>query len=376
MSILYKGTACPFPGCDAAVQLSPDRVGTPIRLLQLTDMQMIDASQRRTPDRLRPDEIAAWDPSQMDAQCAAHIRSVITQTNPDLIFITGDITYGSFDDSGDTLLWFCRLMEEFGIPWAPVFGNHDNESKKGVDWQCAQLESCPHCLFASGHVTGNSNYTVGIAVGDTLVRVLHMTDTNGCHTENEPSVQSKAGIYPDQIARIAEVSEKIRTSAGRTVPAFFACHIPTVEFTHAETEKGYCSSEHIQYTLGVTVPAENGDFGSRLEKLNPIDAGKDFLPTLQNCGVDGVFFGHCHRISVSMLYRGIRWTFGLKTGQYDYHLPGLNGGTLVTLTGDDFTVQHIPSLAPLAPYPGGGFIFQNFFAPGTVIDKQIAEELI
>lgn len=49
-----------FPGCDFVIQLGEQRKNTPIKLLQLTDMQVIDAQQRRTPDRIRSDEIAAW----------------------------------------------------------------------------------------------------------------------------------------------------------------------------------------------------------------------------------------------------------------------------------------------------------------------------
>lgn len=64
----------------------------------------------------------------------------VAQAYPDLIIITGDIVYGSFDDSGATLRWMCKLLDSFEIPWAPVFGNHDNESKMGVAWQCRQLE--------------------------------------------------------------------------------------------------------------------------------------------------------------------------------------------------------------------------------------------
>ena len=129
-----------FAGCDFVVSLSEDRINTKIKILQLTDMQVIDSSQRRTPDRIRADEIAAWDPKNFDAQCGNHIRSLIAQTKPDLIIMTGDIVYGSFDDNGTTLDWFCNLMDSFKIPWAPTFGNHDNESRKGVDWQCARLK--------------------------------------------------------------------------------------------------------------------------------------------------------------------------------------------------------------------------------------------
>jgi hypothetical protein len=52
-----------------------------------------------------------------------------------------------------------------------------------------------------------------------------------------------------------------------------------------------------------------------------------------------------------VLWQGIRWTYGLKTGQYDYHTPGQVGGTLITLWGTEFSVRHLPTLSPLAEAP-------------------------
>ena len=40
-------------------------------------------------------------------------------------------------------------MDSFEIPWSPVFGNHDNESKMGVEWQCDQLEKANFAYFAA-----------------------------------------------------------------------------------------------------------------------------------------------------------------------------------------------------------------------------------
>ena len=54
--------------------------------------------------------------------------------------------------------------------------------------------------------------------------------------------------------------------------------------------------------------------------------------------------------------------FGLKTGQYDFHVVGSIGGTLVTLRGDEFDVNHIPSLVKTGPYPGQSKIFKGYFS--------------
>lgn len=352
-----------FCGCDFVVRLDEARRGTPIRLLQVTDMQIIDAEQRRTPDRLRPDEIAAWKPDLMDAQFGDHMKSLIAQTSPDLIFMTGDLVYGSFDDSGSTFEWFCKTMDSFKIPWAPVFGNHDNESAKGVLWQCAQLENSAYCTFRRGCVTGNGNYSVGIAVGDTLVRVLYMLDSNGCRAASDPLVTKERGIFADQFSFVSESAEKIRASQGKTVPSFLAFHIPTKEFDDAEREKGYRTDENSCFTIGVDVPAKDGDFGCNYNRYQHFAKTEgDFLALLQKCSADGVFVGHCHTNNSVISHRGVRYVYGLKTGQYDYHIPGQMGGTLVRLEGERFEVSHVHALVPFSPFPGRANFFSDFFA--------------
>lgn len=350
-----------FSGCDFILQLPEERRGTPVRLLQITDMQVIDASQRRTPDRLPPDQILAWDPALLDRQCTDHIKSLISQTHPDLIFITGDMVYGSFDDAGTTMEWFCKMMDSFEIPWAPTFGNHDNESRKGVDWQCAQLEKSQYCLFKRGAVSGNANYTVGIAIGDALIRLLHMADSNGCRGSEDPRVIKKSGLYADQLALFEENAARVSAAQGRAVPAFMAFHIAEEAFIEAEIAKGYKTEERNGYVIGVDVEAKDGDFGCKSERTVFQKAEGDFRAFLKNCAIDGVFCGHCHNINTCISHEGVRYVYGLKTGQYDYHLPGQLGGTLVTLEGDSFDIRHVPALVHYTPFPESITTFKNFF---------------
>ena len=198
--------AC-FAGCDFVLQFDESRKNTKIKLLQITDMQFIDATQRRYPERLTPPEVTAWAPENFDISAGTHIRSLIAQTKPDMIFITGDIVYGSFDDAGTTLEWYCDFMDSLGIPWAPVFGNHDNESAKGVTWQCEQFEKSKYCMFKRGEVSGHCNYSVGIAVGDELIRIMHMVDSNGCEFDHDHTdVIREEKIFADQIELICQNS--------------------------------------------------------------------------------------------------------------------------------------------------------------------------
>ena len=351
-----------FEGCDFVVQLGVNRKSTPIKLLQLTDTQIIDSTQMRTADRLRPDEIGAWFPQNFDALCGNHIRSLIAQTRPDLIFITGDMVYGSFDDKGTTLEYFCNLMDSFGIPWAPIWGNHDNESYKGIDWQCEQLLKSKYCLFKRGCVSGNSNYSVGIAIGDKLIRVIHMLDSNGCRESEEDGVIGKMGLYSDQLTLVEENTSLITKSQGRNIPAFIAFHYPVDCFEQAEIAKGYKSDDRQTYVLGVDVDPWDGDFGFSLEKYDRIVTDDNFIKFIKDQNIDGVFVGHVHKNTTSIKYQDIVWTFGMKTGQYDYHVAGAIGGTLITLYEKDFSVAHIPSLVPFGPMPQKAEMFKNFFS--------------
>ena len=120
-TLIKKHTA----GCDFGIVLEQDRE---ITLLQLTDTQIIDDSQSRTKERLGHDERTAWSRDNIAKNCYDHIRSLVTQSHPDLILFTGDVVYGSFDDSGEILDDFISFMDSLEIPWSMVFGNHDNES--------------------------------------------------------------------------------------------------------------------------------------------------------------------------------------------------------------------------------------------------------
>ncbi len=345
-------------GCDFTIELPPDRIGTEITLLQLTDTQIIDESQTRTPERLGHDERSAWSRANISKNCYNHIRSLVAQSRPDLIFFTGDVVYGSFDDSGEILAEFIKFMDSFEIPWTMVFGNHDNESKIGVAKQCEMLEGSKFCLFARGNVSGNSNFTIGISCGGNIRRIMYMLDSGGCIAD--------AGICPDQLAMMRERGEAVQKEYG-DIPGFMAFHIPVDIFHKAEYAKRYSAPDAPNYLLGVDAVPIDGDFGFNQEEAkyaSPyITTDEAFTCVMSACRIDGIFVGHCHKIATCISYNGVKLVFGLKTGQYDYHLAGQLGGTIITLAaeGDSFKVQYLPSLVPHGPFPINGSVYSNNF---------------
>ena len=348
-------------GCDFLVKLPESRAGRPVRILQLTDPQIIDSYQRRTPDRIPADKIAAWAPENFDRQCGNQIRSLIAQTKPDLIFITGDVVYGEFDDNGTSILRITALMDSFGIPWAPVFGNHDNESRMGVDYQCGVFESAKHCLFKRGEVTGNGNYSVGIAVGDRLLRVIHMLDSNGCRNTTDPAVKREKGFGEDQLRLVEDNTARIRAAVGADVPAFMAFHIPHAVFHQAEVDKGYLTPDRFRYVIGVDTPAQDGDFGFKHCFCDTFETETDIFDLAAKNRIEALFIGHHHKTATVISYRGLKLVFGLKTGQYDSYVPGNLGGTLITLYGMEYEISHVSGCCPYGPVPPSESVFSDFF---------------
>lgn len=313
----------------------------PIRILQLTDMQIIDGTQRRYPERLDQESGERWNPQHDEENIYAPMRFLIEASMPDLIVITGDMIYGEFDDSGESLKCFVQHLDSYRIPWAVVFGNHDNESKKGISWQCNEIASAKYSVFKRGTVFGNSNYSIGIFRDGKLIRTLFMVDSNGCG-----AIGIEPGIRNEQLAWMEDEASEISREYGQ-VPSFAYFHEPTDDFQDAYIAAGYQSSydideEHFaSYTIGDEVHAKNGDFGNKREAIYACCRQK-ILPVLKKIHTDGVFVGHCHKINTSVMYEGIRFTFGFKTGFYDYYDEAANGGTLILLDGDkDFLVKHI-----------------------------------
>lgn len=327
--------------------------GRPFVILQLTDMQFIDSTQKRTPDRLSPHATEWWHPDNLDRIALSRIRRTVAETNPDMIVITGDMVYGQFDDNGSMQRRFCEFMGSFGIPWAPVFGNHDCESAMGVEWQCDLYAHAPNCLFARGNVTGNSNYTVGLYDGDTLRRVFYMMDANCCFGGTDPALYRAAAFGEDQVEWLQSNAARIRDTLGHTVPGFLCCHIPPADMHTALVDAGYATPETVGgalcFRIGnepegiepVFAPATPGDMGYTDRPVNILSNRME--PQMIEAGVDGVFCGHCHETTLSVAHGPIRYTFGVKCGTYDHHYEGLLGGTSITLPADrnGFVLKHM-----------------------------------
>ena len=296
---------------------------TPV-ILQLSDPQMLDSSQAVS-GRLSDGEGDYWAKDKKEERCFKYIREAIENTNPDLILIAGDIVYGEFDHDGTALISFIEFMEGFDIPWAPVFGNHETESRMGADWQCEQLEKAKNCLFKQRTLTGNGNYTVGIKQGEKIIRVFYMVDSNSGYP-SEKSIanghsQHPAGFGDDQIEwYTASINELHRVSSNTKITFMF--HIAISVFERAFERYGYTrdrSSNAFPIIID-EIDKTGNDFGIILSPTPTWDKDDRVWQGFKALGVDSILVGHDHELCASVLYEGVRCQFGLKSSTYDSNI--------------------------------------------------------
>ncbi len=311
-----------------------------MRVLQLTDMQTIDLTHIRNATRDRQIKGAYFKNGVcgMEERTYAHVRALVKETGPDLILLTGDNVYGEFDDAGVMMRELIALMESLEIPWAPVFGNHDNESRMGVNWQCAQFEAAPHCLFARGNVTGNSNYMIYLENEGKPTFALAMLDSNGCHNVGNP-IAPEEGVQPDNIDYdllthencIAADQVAWYREAVRGLPNAIFLHIQIHAFYEALQRK-------YGYVHGTDVATDReGDVGFYPEHMPEgrfVDPDHALFETARKAGCRAIFAGHQHRVDSMVRWQGMTLGYGLKTGFCTYWRGGATGGTLHEISAD------------------------------------------
>lgn len=341
------------PGIDFVIDTVS---GKDIEILQLTDPQICSPYLARTESRIKVyvDRYYSDGITDFESRCGRYIQQILRHCNPDLIVVSGDMICGETDDSGKDFLAFIEYMDSLGIPWACCFGNHDNESNKGVLWQCEMLQKAKNCLFRRGNVTGNSNYNIVFRQDGEFKYGIYLLDSNGCQEKSSPDIclvkdnpdfdliTQTEDIYDDQIKWFSETNRVLRQMTGNhAVPNIVFQHFPVNRIYTAAIEK-YKTGDHSETLLC----DKEGDFGMIRLGIDPnggTDRSGEFVKTCRQNNTLGIFFGNNHFDDASIECDGIRFTFGSKTGTYDDYLESVIGGTRIILKHDEpgLFVEHL-----------------------------------
>lgn len=294
-----------------------------------------------------------------DKMALTAVRDLISYAKPDLVVVTGDVSYPIPFSSGTInnmrpAKWFGNLMETLGVPWAMVYGNHDCESysthkKSKIS---AYYSSLKHCLFKKGECqTGEGNYVLRLENEDgTLNNLLVMFDSNSYETSSFFSGFDT--VHRDQLDWY---EKEVQKHCLNGEPQLVFQHIPLRQYRDAwwDMQDGDTS---VKYHVGA-VCEKDQYFGV------PCREGGEFDCLLKN-GAKGVFAGHDHLNTVSMTYKGVRLTYGMSIDYLAYlkisKVKNQRGASLIVIDDDgSFDVKLLPLTTVRGEERGGRLRFNN-----------------
>lgn len=286
-----------------------------------------------------------------------HIKKAIETQNPDLIVLTGDNINTSAGKSATYSLAineFMSIFEEYGIPVAAVFGNHDAEGNITRAQQMEVYEEYDCFIGCAGEDMGN--YTCGTyyiplyssADAEDMVFNLWMMDSGDYNKEND--LGGYAALSIPQIewykAKEAELAEK----NGEVVPSLVFQHIVVPEIFDAlevaDEETGTVSNGDVYYKL------PEGATGVLPEYPCPPNYNNgEFDAFYENGNVLGMFFGHDHLNTYVVDYKGIKLCNTPGTGFASY--DGVNAGVrIITLNENDLSAFETEVITYLQHFEG------------------------
>ena len=254
--------------------------------------------------------------------------SLIDRTEPDLVFLDGDNIAGHATkrDCLDMIQQIVSPMEERGIPWAHVFGNHDKTPRFSKDFQQNLYEGYPHCVSHSGpfDIPGIGNYflpilgidgkpSFGIWALDSMQDLDIMDsplDYDGDLIKdillpNRLTTASVADfIHFQQVMWYYRQSMKLESDYERKIPSIMCFHQPLYEFNAV-----------------VRNPKETHMVGEYNERISCSEVNSGlFAAALERGDVLGMFCGHDHINNFDGVYCNIHMAY---CGSVGYHAYGM-----------------------------------------------------
>lgn len=297
-----------------------------------------------TDPQLNPPE---WAPEYSARKILEYtLNELISRVKPDLITVSGDISWGA--NHFEAYRCFAELMETHGIPWAPVWGNHDNEGGPDVIEEIVQLYSnYSTFLYERGDKKlGNGNYVITIMEEDRCVEALFMMDT---HSDNDivlldrncvpKTYGSYASLTPEQLDWYRDQVQLLSERGCRD--SSLIVHIPLYgyrEAFYAATEEAFREPGKVSLAdsyrgIGWKDEYKATSFGVNREGIASSNYNDGVLPVLVELGhTKHVIAGHEHVNNFSILFNGVRLTYATKIGSGCYWDADLNGGTVLTVT--------------------------------------------
>lgn len=241
------------------------------------------------------------------------IEEVTATEKPDLMIFTGDNIYTSPADS--CLEDLLSHIENIGIPYVMLFGNHDEEQGLPNEALYDIIRKAKNNIMPDRNGVASPDYTLEVMShdGKTISTLLYCMDT---HSGSQLSdIDGYAWVTPQQVNWYNEQSANYtRKNNGTPYPALAFFHIPLPEYAYAAADNS-CILR-----------------GNRLENICCPKLNSGLYTSMKmNGDVMATFCGHDHDNDYSALYHGILLCYGrFSGGNTEYNnLP--NGARIIVL---------------------------------------------
>lgn len=260
------------------------------------------------------------------------MKILLNRTHPDLITVTGDITWSHCKTAHKR---FCDYMDALGIPWAPVWGNHDCDMPGTRETKVVEFFGRKNCLFENGDERfGNGNYIIRIDENDHPVEVLFMLDS---HDREEYT--NAAGVTEGVWAKLYQEQIKWLTDSAKEMPCECSVflHIPIYAYREAWT----AAFRADEYDPKSVRPEESTDgkfwridgcSGVKYEDICSYPEDDGVIAAIESAGNIGlVVAGHDHTNNFIIPWHGTKLVYGTKLGAGCYWDAHVSGGTVITV---------------------------------------------
>jgi predicted MPP superfamily phosphohydrolase len=294
--------------------------------------------------------------SKRDKQAINAISAMINTEKPDLVVVTGDISFAvpwaATLNNRYAHEMFGHIMENLGVYWTVTFGNHDSEvynfytRERVADMY--ESEELKHCLFDRGpeDLWGECNHVINLRNSKGLVtRSFIMMDTNSYTDEDVLGFNwVYDNIHADQIEWYRETIEGLNAynksidENAETVKSLLFFHIPLMEVREAYNE--YLEngdSDQLKYI--------EGEVGEKDPYVYCSEEPEEMFETILELGsTEAMFYGHDHVNNIVLEYKGVILSYGYSVDYFAYwgiHKQGSQRGCTVINCSPDTTFEII-----------------------------------
>ncbi|ORY08702.1 phosphoesteras-like protein [Clohesyomyces aquaticus] len=217
---------------------------------------------------------------EADPRTLEFVERVLDEEKPDMVVLSGDQVNGeTAPDAQSAMFKIIQVLAERHIPWAAIFGNHDDEGSLSRLNQMSLYESLPFSLSEAGANTidGVGNYYVEVLAhsGKHSALTLYLLDTHG-YSPDEAHFKGYDWLKPNQINWFKAAAQGLKESQSHQ------------HYTHIHLDMAFIHIPLPEYALDLPI------VGNRLEGVTAPGFNSHFKDALVEEGVKVVSCGHDH----------------------------------------------------------------------------------